>query len=79
MNKICCFKVETNKIYSEEDNQQPNHDKKITSNYWGYCKETFKKKDEIKPNFDKETRETYLKNTFKQRNSNKTYQLPTWM
>ena len=32
------------KYARKEDNQQPNHDEKITSNFCGYCKETFKKK-----------------------------------
>ena len=32
----------------KEDDQQPNHDEKITSNFWGYCKETFEKKDKLK-------------------------------
>ena len=32
------------KYARKEDNKQPNHDEKITSNFWGYCKETFEKK-----------------------------------
>ena len=43
---------------------------------WGCCKETFEKK--MKPNFDKELREAYFENVFKQNNSNKVFQLPTW-
>ena len=44
----------------KEDNQQHNHDDKIISNFWDYCKKIFEKKDEVKLNFDKETCETYF-------------------
>ena len=32
------------KYARKEDNQQPNHDEKITSNFWGYRKKHSKKK-----------------------------------
>ena len=37
-----------------------------------------RKNDDVKPNFDKETCETYFKNVLKQRNSDETFQLQTW-
>ena len=48
------------KYATKEDNQQLNHDEKTTSSFWGCCKEMFEKKDEVKPNFDKETCDTYF-------------------
>ena len=38
-NEICYIsKLIQRKYTKKEDNQQPNHDEKITSNFWGYCK-----------------------------------------
>ena len=48
------------KYARKEENQQPNHDEKIISTIYGYCKETFEKKDEVKPNFGKAQCETYF-------------------
>ena len=45
----------------------------------GLLQRNIRKKDEVKPILIKKTYETYFKNVFKQRNSNKTFQLPAWM
>ena len=55
------------------------HDEKIEEHFWDYCKDVFKKEENICPKFDKETCENYFKNILKKRNVHKKFDFPSWL
>ena len=55
------------------------HDEKLSKNFWSYYKDIFEKDEIIKPGFDKVTCEIHFKNSTKQTNHHKAFELPVSM
>ena len=61
ISKLLWRKFETNNTI----NDGLNHNVKINNNFWNYCKETFKSKERVLPDFDESKCYKHFKNVIK--------------